>query len=265
MSEAPVELIVAAFKDKGAAESVLKELKAARKAHLIGIENAAVIVKDDNGKVHIKEMGDMGGGQGAVVGGVLGAVVGLIFPPSILLTGAIGAAVGGLAAKFVDAGFPNEQLKEIGESLTNGSSAILAIIEHRWVVEAERELQAAGAKVMMAEIKGDISKQLGEGRDVAYSVVDTGDSVSAQRVAAGEDQVQVSQIAASQEGVVGKSATITKDGAVDASAFVATAEGVVAANVSGKLEAPASQVEAPAESAPAATEEAPKPADGEPK
>ena len=55
MSEAPVQLIVAAFKDEKSADEILKELKQAKKEKLIGIINAAVLRKDQNGKLHIKE------------------------------------------------------------------------------------------------------------------------------------------------------------------------------------------------------------------
>ena len=40
---------------------------------LIGIENAAVLRRDEKNKLHIKETGDWGGGKGAVAGGAIGA------------------------------------------------------------------------------------------------------------------------------------------------------------------------------------------------
>jgi len=78
MSDNPIQLVVAAFKDEAAAKAALKELKQAQKAKVIKIENAAVLRKDEKGKLHIKETHDMGGGKGAVLGGVGGAAVGLI-------------------------------------------------------------------------------------------------------------------------------------------------------------------------------------------
>jgi hypothetical protein len=54
----PMQLIVAAFQDEDGAERALNELKAAKKAHVIKIENAAVIRKDMKGKLHIKEIAE---------------------------------------------------------------------------------------------------------------------------------------------------------------------------------------------------------------
>ena len=91
-SDVPVEVVLAAFNDEDGAEKALGQLKQAKKDRLIGIRNAAVLWKDDKGKLHFKETADMRGGKGAVIGGVIGGVVGLVFPPSILASAAVGAA-----------------------------------------------------------------------------------------------------------------------------------------------------------------------------
>ena len=81
MSEVPVQVVIAAFQEEKGADEVLKELKAARWAGLIGIQNAAVIRRDQKDKLHIKELKDWGGGKGAAFGGALGAIVGVLAGP----------------------------------------------------------------------------------------------------------------------------------------------------------------------------------------
>ena len=98
MSDVPVQLIVAAFNDEQAAGEALQALKQAKRERLIGIENAAVIRKDEKGKLHIRETADLGGGRGAVLGGVAGAAIGLIAGPALVVPAAVGALVGGLTA-----------------------------------------------------------------------------------------------------------------------------------------------------------------------
>ena len=66
MTEAPVQVVVAAFKEETAADEILRELKAAKWAGLIGIQNAAVLRRDKKDKLHIKELKDWGGGKGAL-------------------------------------------------------------------------------------------------------------------------------------------------------------------------------------------------------
>lgn len=95
MSDVPVQVIVAAFQDEEAAKGVLKALKQARKEGLIKIENAAVLRKDEKGKLHIKETHDMGGGKGAALGGVGGAAIGLVAGAALAALVVVGALVAG--------------------------------------------------------------------------------------------------------------------------------------------------------------------------
>jgi uncharacterized membrane protein len=212
MSDVPVQLVVAAFQEEGAAKEALKTLKQLKKEKLIGIQNAAVIRKDDKGKIHIKETADMGGGRGSVIGGVAGAAIGLIAGPALVVPAAVGALVGGLSAKLRDSGFSNKRLETVAEGLQPGTSAIIAVVEHKWVAQLEKEMEQAGADLITAELQADIATQLEAGHDVAYTALATQEGFAASRVAGGE------------EGVEGGSVVIT-DEAIQGSRFVATADG----------------------------------------
>jgi hypothetical protein len=104
MSDVPLQVVIAAFKDENTANEALKALKQARNQGLIRIVDAAVLRKDEKGKLHIKETADMGGGKGAVIGGVAGGVIGLLAGP-VGWAALGGAVLGGLAAKMKDGGF----------------------------------------------------------------------------------------------------------------------------------------------------------------
>ena len=110
---ADVELIVAAFNDEEAARRALDELKMAQADGLIEIQDAAVLRKDHDGKLHIKETSDWGTGRGAAIGGVAGAAVGLIAGPALLVPVAVGALIGGLSAKWRDSGQRDDQLEKL--------------------------------------------------------------------------------------------------------------------------------------------------------
>lgn len=112
MSNAPVQLIVAAFNDEGAAKQAWKTLKTAKWTGIIGVDNMARIRRDEKNKIHIKEQGDPGGGKGAAVGALIGGAIGMIATPlgAVVVGGATGAVVGGITAKFFDSGIPDERL-----------------------------------------------------------------------------------------------------------------------------------------------------------
>jgi uncharacterized membrane protein len=253
MTDVPVQLIVAAFQDENSASQALKALKQAHRDKLIKIENAAVLRKDQKGKLHIKETADMGGGKGAALGGVAGAAIGLIAGPALLVPAAVGALVGGLAAKLRDSGFSDERLKALGENLKPGSSAIVAVVEHVWVAEVEKAMAEAGADAVTAALGADIATQLEAGHQVAYTAISSEEGFSAARVAGGEDSVEGSKIVVDDSGVYGGRFFATQEGFV-VEGMSATEEGVEHVVVAGLLEEESAEE-------PTAGEE--KPAEGE--
>ena len=83
-------------------------------------------------------------------------------PAGVVLGASAGAAVGGYAAHKIDLGFDDDFLKEIQESLTPGSSAIIALIEHEWVEKVIDSLEAYEAQIIQREIKDEVAAQLTE-------------------------------------------------------------------------------------------------------
>lgn len=225
MSDVPVQLLIAAFNTPTAAEDVLEQLKTAKKEKLIGIQAARVLVKDEKGKLSTKDVG-LTTGKGAVAGGVIGAVVGVLTGGVGLALGAAGALVGGLIGKSKKEGrFDAYRIEQIADALTPNSSAIIAVIEHKWVAELEAELEEAGADVMTAAIAADIAEQLGEGRSVAYQATATADSLTTGRIAAGADEIQVSSTTFTDDAVEHMEAVANEAG-VAAMRTIETADGV---------------------------------------
>ncbi len=229
MSGVPIELIVAAFQTEDGAKVAYKELKQAKKEHLIKIQDAAVIHRDKKNKLHIKDVHDMGGGKGAGIGAVVGGAIGLLAGP-VVLVGAAGALIGGLAAKMKDGGFPDSRLKQIGAGLQPGTSAIVAVIEHTWVAELEEALAEAGADVMTEAISADIAAQLAAGKEVAYSAVETDEATDITRTAVGENEAEMTEIVLAEGTVIAQSAIVNEEGvAYEAAVVTDEAAGFVAA------------------------------------
>jgi uncharacterized membrane protein len=162
--------------------------------------------------VHITETADMGGGKGAALGGVAGAAIGVIAGPALLVPAAVGALVGGLTAKLRDTGFSDERLKKLGDKLTPGSSAIVAVVEHVWVAAVEKAAAEAGADVFTEALGADIAAQLEAGNETAYTAIASEQGFSAARVATGEDMVEGAQMTVDDSGMYGGRYVATKDG-----------------------------------------------------
>jgi uncharacterized membrane protein len=121
-------ILVITFPDETQGLSVLTSLKSLKQQNLLGLDDAAVIVKNQEGKVEIKNMVESGVKIGALSGGFLGLALGTILFPVAGI--ALGALAGGLIGKTFETGVDKKFINEVKESLTPGSSAILFIVKH---------------------------------------------------------------------------------------------------------------------------------------
>jgi uncharacterized membrane protein len=138
-STEPIEVFVAVYPTEDEAKATLADFRTMEKDGAIRLIDGAVMVKGLDGTVKVTETGELTPGKGAKSGAIVGVVLGVIFPPSILVTGALGAAAGGLIGKLTDTGlFDNTELKEVAEDLDPGSSAIVVVAEACWITQLEK-------------------------------------------------------------------------------------------------------------------------------
>jgi uncharacterized membrane protein len=148
------ELIIATFEnDESQAGAFLGRLKKMVKDQVMSTEGAAAVVKDQDGRVTVDEIGDVKGKRGAVFGAISGGIIGLFGGPVGAVVGAAaGAAAGGATAKIADYGVTEGTIKDIGKGLQPGSSALIAYVETQWVEQAVSRLENAGAVVVTEQL-----------------------------------------------------------------------------------------------------------------
>ena len=156
MANEPIHALLALFDTEAGASAALATLR--DQSTTIGrIQHAAVLRADEAGKLHISEIDDMHGRKGSVIGGVTGGVIGLlgsaVVPPL-----AIGAVIGGLAAKLRDSGFRNDGLKSLGAQVQPGQSVL--VIAASDGEATERMLMACGATVVREAVDGQLAAAL---------------------------------------------------------------------------------------------------------
>jgi uncharacterized membrane protein len=121
------ELIVFDFKDTNGAAEMAKEIKKLQKQQLITVSDAAVVIRKEDGKVKVKQANNLVG-AGALGGAFWGMLIGLIFwMPWLGL--AIGAVTGAIAGHFTDVGIDDDFIKEVGNTIDKGDSALFLLIE----------------------------------------------------------------------------------------------------------------------------------------
>jgi uncharacterized membrane protein len=93
----------------------------------VGTYDASVVTKDQDGKVHVNK-DEMATRHGAWGGAAAGALVGILFPPSIIATTAVGAAVGGVGGHLWR-GMSRSDVKEFGDLIDAGEAALVIVGE----------------------------------------------------------------------------------------------------------------------------------------
>ena len=156
------EMVVIAFEDEYKADEVLNALKQMDVEAAVDLKSAAVVKRDAEGKVRIKETKDFDAKQGAIGGAVAGGLLGLL--TGKFLVGAIVGAAGGAAAGHgIDMGLNDEYLKSVGESLGTGSSAIVALIAFERVERAMEELDRfEGGTILRHTLSDEVYQQLSD-------------------------------------------------------------------------------------------------------
>ena len=97
------------------------------KEYLIDMEDVVVVTKDEKDKVKLHQAVNLTA-SGAVGGGFWGMLIGMVFL-NPLLGAAVGAGAGALSGKLADIGVSDDFMKELGQTLTPGTSALFVLVQ----------------------------------------------------------------------------------------------------------------------------------------
>lgn len=114
------------------AEKILDVIGLLQKQELVSVDDAAWVRRDENGKAKIKQAVNLVG-QGALGGAFWGMLIGLLFLAP-WLGAAIGAASGALGGKAADFGIDDDFIKEVGNRIAPGTSALF-LLTHDAVID----------------------------------------------------------------------------------------------------------------------------------
>jgi uncharacterized membrane protein len=155
VSDNPVFMYVGEYESVEDAKADLEALKELHREHVVGTYDAAVLSKNEEGKVEIVDKIEKPTQHGGWAGLAVGAAIGLIFPPSILVSGLVGAGAGALIG-HLRGGMSRSDLKEIGEVLDESEAALIVVGEEtieRAVDEAIKRAKKDMKKQVQADAK----------------------------------------------------------------------------------------------------------------
>ncbi|GCE06883.1 DUF1269 domain-containing protein [Dictyobacter aurantiacus] len=161
-------LFVLEFNDEASAQQVVDTLKQLQQQQLIKLDDAAIYTKEPDGKPRIRQLHNLVG-AGAMGGAFWGLLVGLLFL-SPLLGAAVGASAGALAGKFTDIGIDDKFIKEIGDTVQPGQSALFLLTSNAVADKVVPALKNFQFKLLRTSLSNENEQKL---RDMISSTTTT--------------------------------------------------------------------------------------------
>jgi len=119
-------LIVIGFNNEADAFEMRAALPKLQTQYLIEMADAVVVTRDAKGDVQLHQAINLTA-AGAVSGGFWGMLIGMIFL-NPLLGAAVGAGSGALSGKLSDIGINDQFMKDLGATITPGTSALFVLV-----------------------------------------------------------------------------------------------------------------------------------------
>jgi uncharacterized membrane protein len=153
------DLIAITYKGEKAFDALAK-LVELQKMELIELEDAAVATMDKKGKVKIKQtLESQRTGAAVSFGFFWGFLIGLIFGGP-LFWGLATALLSGVIGKHTDIGIDNEFIKEVGDSLEVGDSALFLLVIKVTADKVLPELEKFGGTVYQTSLSKEAEANL---------------------------------------------------------------------------------------------------------
>lgn len=174
-----IQIIIAKYQNSDLAEAALGKLAAAKANQGVEVEDAAVVSRKHNGKLHIHETEDITGTRGAAVGGILGGVLGIMAGPAGIVAGAaVGAALGGVTARVMDTGIPHKRLQEIGASLEPDHAALVILTKAGFADFIETVIGGPNVEIHHESLSAETAEQIAHEHAVAVKALTLGEALA---------------------------------------------------------------------------------------
>lgn len=136
----PVQVLVVGFEGTSFNGEIMPELQRLKELDIIRLVDMAVVSKDTDGEIVGVELSDLSDDQRAEFGAIAGALIGLGYEPD-----EEGVEAGALAgAEAAEDGLLDDAMWSIADTIPMGTTAAVALIEHRWAIPLRDAIRRNG-------------------------------------------------------------------------------------------------------------------------
>jgi uncharacterized membrane protein len=124
-------LAAISFDDDLRAVEFMTAITRLAREHKLTLHDAVFVVKNEDGKTHIRETKDLQPGPSALTGALWTGLLGLLLggPVGMLIGGGVGAGAGAVAAKVVDIGVTDEFVAQLREMVQPGTTTVAVLAD----------------------------------------------------------------------------------------------------------------------------------------
>ena len=154
------DLIAITYDDQASGRAAFDALPEMQKMEILTLEDAALAYKDEKGKVKVKQtLENQRTGSLATWGFFWGFFIGLLFGGP-LFWGLATALLGAILGKTTDLGIDNKFIKEVGNSLEPGGSALFLLIAKATPDKVLPEMEKFGGHVYQTSLSDEDEENL---------------------------------------------------------------------------------------------------------
>jgi uncharacterized membrane protein len=157
-----LQVVSAVYPDEDRAESILGMLQQMHRASTIDLKDAALVIRESDGRMRIKETKEVTTAKGAKRGAIIAGIFGVIYPPSLIASVLVGGGIGAIWGKIRDTGIKNSSLKQIGDALQPGQVALVALADAESAPKIEVALQGYEARPVRSQLSSEESAAVAE-------------------------------------------------------------------------------------------------------
>ncbi len=153
------KVVVVVFDSESKAYEGSQALQELQNEGSLNLYAKAVIARDANGKVTVKQAGDEGP-VGTAVGLLTGSLLGLLGGPVGVAIGVGLGMSGGMLYDLAQLGVGEDYLNEVGKSLLPGKAAVVAEVWEEWMLPVDSRMEALGGVVFRSTRMDIVDEQI---------------------------------------------------------------------------------------------------------
>jgi uncharacterized membrane protein len=153
------QLIVVSFKTDAEALEAMRRIREIEHAGQLDLEDTALVRRDADGKVHLRNEVSGTTEKASAIGALLGGILWFLFP---VVGIAIGAAAGALVGRSFETGVDPSFVRDVKNSLKPDTSALFLVVRSASYDALVGALEPSKGELVQTTLDSDVEQQIRE-------------------------------------------------------------------------------------------------------